>query len=96
MNTEVLTVKGAEKRTDLEMLGLKEAQYTTDLSIRWVHSEAQLANSLTKSGGGREIELYYQMRHRWRIVEDEQMRSARKRKQEGMAPLADGNSDERK
>ena len=96
MNTEVLTVKGAEKRTDLEMLGLKEAQYTTDLSIRWVHSEAQLANSLTKSGGGREIELYYQMRHRWRIVEDEQMRSARTRKQEGMAPLADGNSDERK
>eukprot|EP00439_Symbiodinium_sp_Y106_P029505 s2527_g3.t1 len=95
MNTEVLVVKGAEKRTDLEMMGLKESQYQTDLAIRWVHSEAQLANSLTKQGGGREIEMYYQMGHRWRIVEDEQMRSARKRKQEGVAPLATGNKDER-
>ena len=95
LNTEVLVVKGAEKRTDLELMGLKEAQYNTELSIRWVHSEAQLSNSLTKHGGGREIELYYQMRHRWRIVEDEQMRSARRRKQDGVAPLATDNKDER-
>ena len=95
LNTEVLVVKGAEKRTDLELLGLKEAQYNTALSIRWVHSEAQLSNSLTKHGGGREIELYYQMRHRWRIVEDEQMRSARRRKQDEVAPLATDDKDER-
>ena len=88
LNNEVLVVKGAEKRTDLELLGLKEAQAATGLSIRWVHSEAQLANSLTKVGNCRELELYYKMRHQWRIVEDDQMRSARKRKQEGMAPLA--------
>ena len=88
LNNEVLVVKGAEKRTDLELLGLKESQATTGLAIRWVHSEAQLANSLTKVGNCREVELYYKMRHQWRIVEDEQMRSARRRKQEGMAPLA--------
>ncbi|OLP91564.1 hypothetical protein AK812_SmicGene26719 [Symbiodinium microadriaticum] len=81
LNTEVLIVKGAEKRTDLEMMGLKESQQNTELSIRWVHSEAQLANSLTKLGGGKEIETYYQMGYQWRIVEDAQMRSARKRKQ---------------
>ena len=91
LNTEVLVIKGAEKRTDIELMGLKESQDRTGLLIRWVHSEAQLANSLTKSSGSREIELYYQMQHRWRIVEDDQMRSARKRKQEGMAPL-DGAS----
>ena len=95
MNTQVLVVKGAEKRTDLEMMGLKESQYNTELCIRWVHSEAQLSNSLTKHGGGREIEMYYQMRHRWRIVEDEKMRSAKRRKQDGVAPLASGDKDER-
>ncbi|CAE7896434.1 unnamed protein product, partial [Symbiodinium sp. KB8] len=75
LNNEVLVVKGAEKRTDLELLGLKESQAATGLAIRWVHSEAQLANSLTKVGNCREVELYYKMRHQWRIVEDEQMRS---------------------
>ena len=80
-------VKGAERRTDLELLGLKESQDSTGLLIRWVHSEAQLSNSFTKASGGRELELYYQMRHRWRIVEDEQMRSARKRRQDGLPPL---------
>ena len=94
LSNEVLVVKGAEKRTDLELLGLKEAQAATDLVIRWVHSEAQLANSLTKHGNCREIELYYQMRHQWRIVEDEQMRSARRRKQAGLEPLA-GCEDEK-
>ncbi|CAE7255758.1 RE1 [Symbiodinium sp. CCMP2456] len=95
LNTEVLTIKGAEKRTDLEMLGLKEAQCNTGLHIRWVHSEAQLTNSLTKAAGGREMELYYQMRHQWRIVEDPQMRSARRRRQEGIAPLTTDQGDER-
>ncbi|CAE7273716.1 RE1 [Symbiodinium sp. CCMP2592] len=93
VNQEVLVVKGAEKRTDLELLGLKEAQAATSLVIRWVHSEAQLANSLTKHGNCPEIELYYQMQHQWRIVEDEQMRSARRRKQEGIAPLAGCNEE---
>ncbi|CAE7937367.1 rps4x [Symbiodinium sp. KB8] len=87
LHTEVMVVKGAERRTDLELMSLKESQQSTDLIIRWVHSEAQLANSLTKSGGGREMELYYQMQHQWRIVEDDQMRSARKRRQDGLPPL---------
>ncbi|CAE7241426.1 RE1 [Symbiodinium sp. CCMP2592] len=95
LSTEVIVVKGAERRTDLELLGLKESQTSTNLQIRWVHSEAQLSNSLTKAGGGREIELYYQMQHRWRIVEDEQMRSARRRKQDGLAPLGDDVVEEK-
>ena len=57
-----------------------------------MHSEAQLANGLTKAGGGKEIELYYQMGHAWKIVEDPQMRSARKRKTEGLQPL-EGNEN---
>ncbi|CAE7247426.1 GIP, partial [Symbiodinium sp. CCMP2456] len=76
MHDEVLVIKGAEKRTSIEHFGLKEAQRRTDVSIRWVHSEAQLANSLTKQGGHHELEMFYKMAFRWRIVEDEQMMSA--------------------
>ncbi|CAE7633802.1 RE1, partial [Symbiodinium sp. CCMP2456] len=66
--TEVLVIKGAEKRTNIELLAIKEAQRNHGVLIRWVHSEAQLANALTKHGS-KELELYYRMRHAWRIVE---------------------------
>ena len=87
LNTEVLTIKGAERKSNLELLSIKEAQQRTDLQVRWVHSEAQLSNSLTKQNGGHELELYYKMGHSWRIVEDPSMQSARKRKAAGHSPL---------
>ena len=87
LETEVMVIKGAEKRTSIEMLALKEAQTCTNVKLRWVHSEAQLANSLTKSGGQREYDLYYRMGHKWRLVEDEPMMSARRRKELGLQPL---------
>ena len=87
LQTEVLSIKGAERKADIELLSLKEAQQRTKVLVRWVHSEAQLANSLTKSGGSKEIELFYKMDSSWRIVEDEQMRSARRRKADGLQPL---------
>ena len=55
--------------------------------MRWVHSEAQLANGLTKAGLSREFDLYYRMKGQWRIVEDANMMSARRRKQQGLLPL---------
>ena len=87
LETEVLVVKGAEKRTSIELLSVKEAQQRTGLLMRWVHSEAQLANSLTKQGGQREYDLYSKMGHRWRLVEDETMMSAKRRKDCGLQPL---------
>ncbi|CAE6958741.1 RE1 [Symbiodinium sp. CCMP2592] len=87
LQTEVVSIKGAERKADIELLSLKEAQARTKVQVRWVHSEAQLANSLTKCGGSKEIELFYKMGSSWRIVEDEKMRSARKRKAEGLQPL---------
>ena len=87
LETEMLVVKGAEKRTNLELLALKEAQWNTGVVVRWVHSEAQLANSLTKSNGLREYELFYKMGHKWRLVEDENMMSARRREEHGLLPL---------
>ena len=48
MLSEVYVPKGPEHRTALELMGLKEAITNTQTPIRWVHSDAQLANSLTK------------------------------------------------
>ena len=54
--------------------------------FRWVHSEAQLGNSLTK-GRTKELEMFYQMAHRWRLVSDDSMMSARRRRQCGLQAL---------
>ncbi|CAE7738557.1 RE1 [Symbiodinium sp. CCMP2456] len=94
LRTEVLSIKGAEKKSNIELLSLKEAQARTKVIMRWVHSEAQLGNSLTKHNANKELELYYRMGHSWRIVEDPQMRSARKRRTEGLETLQGDGTDE--
>ena len=85
--TEVMVIKGAEKRTSIELLAIKQSQLYTNVELRWVHSEAQLANSLTKQGGQREYDLFHKMNHQWRLVEDPTMMSAKRRKELGLAPL---------
>ena len=56
LQSDILSIKGAEKRPNIELLSLKSSQHSTNLIVRWVHSEAQLANSLTKVGGQHELE----------------------------------------
>ena len=72
MNTEELSTKGAERRTDIELLCIKSAQRNNGLEVRWVHSEAQLSNALTKSGA-KELDLFYP-----------KMMSVKKRKSQGI------------
>ena len=86
LQTEELSIKGQERRVDLELLSLKSAQRNNEVRVRWVHSEAQLGNALTKPGA-KELELYYQMKGSWRIVNDPKMRSARKRRSDGLETL---------
>ena len=93
LETEVLVVRGAQKRTDIELMALKQAQLRNHVSFRWVHSEAQLANRLTKGSEMRQLLLYYEMGQSWRIVEDPSGASARRRRLQGLDPLANGNSD---
>ena len=87
METEALSIKGAEKRTDLELLALKESQLRNRVHIRWVHGEAQLSNGLTKGSEYKQLELFYSMNQKWRIVEDVERASARRRKALGLSPL---------
>ena len=82
-----LSPKGAERRTDIELLAMKAAQKRNNVLVRWVHSEAQIGNALTKPNA-KELDLYYSMGFRWRIVEDDSMQSARKRRGNGVPALA--------
>ena len=86
LQTEEFSTQGAERRTNLELMCVKHAQRHNMVQLRWVHSEAQLGNALTKAQA-KELEHFYQLGCRWRIVSDEEMRSARKRKQKGMDVL---------
>ena len=47
--------------------------------IRWVHGEAQLANGLTKGNEFKQCQMFYSMGHAWRLVEDVERASARRR-----------------
>ena len=46
VNQTVLTLKGAEKRADIETLCLKESMSSTKVKIKWVDEDSQVANSL--------------------------------------------------
>ena len=87
LETETLNIRGAEKRTDIEMLALKSAQVRNQVQVRWVHGEAQLANGLTKEGEYKELDLFYKMSQYWRLVEDSEKASARRQKAMGLDPL---------
>ena len=86
--SEAVVPKGAERRTDNELMSLKAAQLRNNVLVRWVNSGAQLANPLTKARELREM-LFYRLNHHWKIVEDETMSSAKTRKLKGQSPLED-------
>ena len=83
----VYVPKGPERRVALEMIGLKEAIQETGLVLRWVHSDAQLSNSLTKDNEPHQLVKFYQLNQHWRIVEDPNMQSAKNRRKQGIGAL---------
>lgn len=73
---------GESKRIDIELLAVKESEMYTQLQVRWVNSEAMLANSLTKRGEDHQMQRYVACRQVWRVVEDPEMFSGKKLKQQ--------------
>ena len=69
------------------MTRLKEAQHTVGLEIRWVNSQAMLANSLTKRGEDQQMHRFVACRQCWRIVDDPDMFSGRKLQKLGQDSL---------
>ena len=82
-----ISPKGAQKKVDIELMAIKESQTLTGLEVRWVNSEAQLANSLTKRGEDHQITRFISLGQRWRIIHDPDMFSGKKRKAQGLGPL---------
>ena len=87
LQNTVYVPKGPERRVALEMIGLKEAIEETGLVLRWVHSDAQLSNSLTKDNEPHQLVKFYQLNQHWRIVEDPNMQSAKNRRKQGIGAL---------
>ena len=57
------------------------------LELCWANGFAQLANSLTQGSEQRQLDLYYDIGHRWWNTYDEEFASGRKRAARGIGPL---------
>ena len=60
---------------------------------RWVHGEANLANSLTKSTELEQIGSFFRAGSRWAMVQDDLMLSAKRRRQLGLRPLDESHAE---
>ena len=56
-----------------------------------VHGEANLSDSLTKPKAREQLEQFTRSGHKWRLMVDPEMKSAKKRKALGLKPLQDSN-----
>ena len=81
-----ITPKGANKKVDIEMMAIKESQLHTKLHVRWVNSDAQLANTLTKRED-HQMSRFIALGQQWRIVYDASMSSGKRLKAQGRDPL---------
>ena len=81
----------SEKRTCIEMVGIQEPLAPEQVEVRWVHGEANLANSLTKSTELEQIDSFFRAGAPWAIVQDDLILSARRRRQLGVRPLGENH-----
>ena len=71
-----------EKRTGLEAMAVKRSLSATRTSLRWCHSDAQLADCLTKGSeqAQKSMDLLKKRNYTWKIVYDPDFIAAKKRK----------------
>jgi glycerol-3-phosphate dehydrogenase len=72
-----------EKNSAVELLALQENLVAGATRVRWVHSLAQLADSMTKPSARDAMDLFLR-RHRWCIARDPNMESAKCHKARGL------------
>ena len=82
-----VSVKGAEKRSDIEAICLRENTERSNVRICWVHGGAMIANGLTKVSEKHQMMLYLSMGFRWRIIFDAERQSEKQRRKLGIAPM---------
>ena len=77
-----------DKGSAIETLAIRQSCLETETPVLWVHSDAQLADGLTKGKVSFKLEEFYGPRSQvWRIIFDSQILSARRRKALGLGPL---------
>jgi len=76
-----------EKRSAIEMVGIQKNLKPEGVSLHWVHGEANLADALTKDGAEAVMQAFLARDQRWALVHDPAMRSAKRRKSEGVSRL---------
>ena len=77
--SQSLTLGVTDKRTALELMSAKETMTDVGMKCKWVNSESQLADGLTKPGASNMLKLAMRS-GRWKIVFDETYTSAKKLK----------------
>ena len=70
----------SEKRTAIEMVGVQQSLQAEQVSLHWVHGEANLADALTKDGAEAIMHDFQNRKQLWTLVHDPSMRSAKKRR----------------
>ena len=94
MKQTVISLKGLEKRVDIEAFGIKDSMNDTGLTVWWVHGDAQIGNSLTKPNEPHQLNLFFSQGQRWKLVYDTKFESAKKRKAKGIHAMADQCSED--
>ena len=79
-NSETSALGLKDKRAAVECLAIREALQTSGVVLRWVHSQAQLADALTKIAvGPLRLLNHFLSQCTWKLVHDPNFESARKR-----------------
>ena len=80
----------ADRRSAIEALGLRQALANSKTEMRWVHSEAMPADGLAKdSNRAHNVLLDFLTRGYWRLVRDDAITAAKKRKAAGRVDILD-------
>ena len=79
------TVKGAEKRSSIEALSLRQNLNNGAVQVCWVDGGGMLANVLTKVSEKGQGWLYLQLGQRWKIRHDQLIASQKKRRAAGLS-----------
>ena len=85
-----------DRRSGFEALALKRNMQATGCLLRWAHSDAQLADCLTKDSDKARMsyELLQQRGYTWKLIYDPKFTAARRRTAKGVSVLDDMPPDE--
>ena len=79
-----------DKRSAIETLSIRQNCQMTSTPVFWVNSDAQLGDGLTKGKAAFKLEEFFgKHEQQWRLVFDEAVLSAKRRRALGLGPLED-------